>query len=36
VHAIRLPGYAIGAEIIFGLADQRLTIRHGVGGSAQP
>jgi 4-hydroxy-tetrahydrodipicolinate reductase len=36
VHAIRLPGYVIGAEIIFGLPDQRLTIRHDAGTSALP
>lgn len=36
VHAIRLPGYTIAAEIIFGLPDQRLTIRHDAGSSAQP
>lgn len=36
VHSIRLPGYVIGAEIIFGLPDQRLTIRHDSGSSARP
>ena len=36
VHAIRLPGYVIGAEIILGLPDQRLTIRHDAGSSARP
>ncbi len=36
VHAVRLPGYTISAEIIFGLPDQRLTIRHDAGSSAQP
>ena len=36
VHSIRLPGYVIGAEIIFGLPDQRLTIRHDSGNSARP
>lgn len=36
VHSIRLPGYMIGAEIIFGLPDQRLTIRHDSGNSARP
>jgi 4-hydroxy-tetrahydrodipicolinate reductase len=28
VHSIRLPGYTISAEIIFGLLDQQLTLRH--------
>jgi len=36
VHSIRLPGYVISAEIIFGLPDQRLTIRHDAGSSARP
>jgi len=36
VHSIRLPGYTISAEIIFGMPDQKLTIRHDSGGSAQP
>jgi 4-hydroxy-tetrahydrodipicolinate reductase len=36
VHAVRLPGYVISAEIIFGMPDQRLTIRHDSGGSARP
>jgi len=36
VHSIRLPGFVIGAEIVFGMPDQRLTIRHDAGGSAKP
>lgn len=36
VHSLRLPGFVIGAEIIFGLPDQRLTIRHDAGNSARP
>jgi 4-hydroxy-tetrahydrodipicolinate reductase len=36
VHSIRLPGYVIGAEVIFGMPDQRLTIRHDSGASARP
>src|SRR5262245_17860823 len=28
VHSIRLPGYVIGAEVIFGMPDQRLSLRH--------
>lgn len=36
VHALRLPGYIIGAEVIFGLPDERLTIRHDAGSSATP
>jgi 4-hydroxy-tetrahydrodipicolinate reductase len=36
VHSLRLPSYVISAEIIFGLPDQRLTIRHDSGSSARP
>ena len=36
VHSIRLPGYVIGAEVVFGMPDQRLTIRHDSGSSARP
>lgn len=36
VHSIRLPGFVIGAEVIFGMPDQKLTIRHDAGSSARP
>jgi 4-hydroxy-tetrahydrodipicolinate reductase len=36
IHSVRLPGYVIGAEIVFGMPDQRLTLRHDAGGSARP
>jgi 4-hydroxy-tetrahydrodipicolinate reductase len=36
VHSIRLPGFVISAEIIFGMPDQKLTIRHDSGNSAIP
>ena len=36
IHSVRLPGYVIGAEIIFGMPDQKLTIRHDSGSSARP
>jgi 4-hydroxy-tetrahydrodipicolinate reductase len=36
VHSIRLPGYVISAEAIFGMPDQRLSIRHDAGSSAKP
>jgi len=36
VHSVRLGGYTISAEIIFGMADQRLSIRHDSGTSARP
>lgn len=36
VHAVRLPGFVLGAETIFGLPDQTLSIRHNAGSSARP
>ena len=36
VHSIRLPGYTISVEILFGLPDQTLSLRHDSGSSAQP
>lgn len=36
VHSVRLPGYVISAEVIFGMPDQKLSIRHDAGSSAQP
>ena len=36
VHSLRLPGYVISFETIFGLPDQRLSIRHDSGSGAQP
>jgi len=36
VHAVRLPGFVLGAEVIFGMPDQTLTMRHNAGGSARP
>jgi 4-hydroxy-tetrahydrodipicolinate reductase len=36
IHSVRLPGFVIGAEIIFGMADQRLSLRHDAGTSALP
>ena len=36
VHSIRSPGYVISFETIFGLPDERLTIRHDAGSSAEP
>jgi 4-hydroxy-tetrahydrodipicolinate reductase len=36
VHSVRLPGFVISAEIVFGMPDQKLTIRHDAGSSAQP
>ena len=36
VHSIRLPGYVISVEALFGLPDERLTIRHDAGAGAEP
>lgn len=36
VHSLRLPGYTISAEIIFGMPDQKLVLRHDSGSSAEP
>jgi len=36
IHSIRLPGYVIGFETIFGLPEERLTIRHDAGSGAMP
>jgi 4-hydroxy-tetrahydrodipicolinate reductase len=36
VHAIRLPGYVIAFEAVFGLPDERLTLRHDAGAGAGP
>jgi 4-hydroxy-tetrahydrodipicolinate reductase len=36
VHAVRLPGFVIGAEVIFGMPDQTLSLRHNAGSSAKP
>lgn len=36
VHSLRLPGYTISVEAVFGLPDERLSIRHDSGRSAEP
>jgi 4-hydroxy-tetrahydrodipicolinate reductase len=36
VHSIRLPGFVVSTEVVFGLPDERLTIRHDAGGTAEP
>lgn len=36
VHSVRLPGYVISAEVVFGMPDQKLTLRHDSGSSARP
>jgi 4-hydroxy-tetrahydrodipicolinate reductase len=36
VHSIRLPGYVISVDVIFGMPDQKLVLRHESGSSAEP
>jgi len=36
VHSIRLPGYMISIDVIFGMSGQKLTLRHEAGASAEP
>ena len=36
VHSVRLPGFVSSIEILFGLPDERLTIRHDSGSGAAP
>ena len=36
VHSVRLPSFSVSTEVIFGLPDERLTIRHDAGLSATP
>ena len=36
VHSVRLPGYMISIDAIFGMPDQKLILRHESGSSAQP
>jgi 4-hydroxy-tetrahydrodipicolinate reductase len=36
VHSVRLPGFVISLEAIFGLADEKLIIKHDAGSSAKP
>ena len=36
VHSVRIPSFVVSTEIVFGLPDERLSIRHDAGGSAAP
>ena len=36
VHSIRLPGYVIGAEVLFGSAGETLSLRADAGAGAEP
>ena len=36
MHSLRLPSFVVSTEIVFGLPDERLSIRHDAGGWATP
>ena len=36
VHSIRLPSFSVSTEVVFGMPDERLSIRHDAGLSAAP
>lgn len=36
VHSVRLPGYVISAEVLFGLLDEKVSLRYDAGSSAEP
>jgi 4-hydroxy-tetrahydrodipicolinate reductase len=36
LHSIRLPSFVVSTEVVFGLPDERLTIRHDAGGTPEP
>jgi 4-hydroxy-tetrahydrodipicolinate reductase len=36
VHSVRMPGYVLSCEAVFGAPDERLVIRHDAGSSAAP
>jgi 4-hydroxy-tetrahydrodipicolinate reductase len=36
VHSVRVPSFVVSTEVVFGLADERLSIRHDAGGTATP
>ena len=36
IHSVRLPSFVVSTEVVFGLPDERLVIRHDAGGTAEP
>lgn len=36
VHSLRLPGYSLAVEVVFGAKSERLSIRHDDGGGHEP
>jgi 4-hydroxy-tetrahydrodipicolinate reductase len=36
IHSVRLPSFVVSTEVVFGLPDERLIIRHDAGGTPTP
>jgi 4-hydroxy-tetrahydrodipicolinate reductase len=36
VHSVRLPSFVVSTEVVFGLPDERLVIRHDAGSTPEP
>jgi 4-hydroxy-tetrahydrodipicolinate reductase len=36
VHSLRVPSFVVSTEVVFGLSDERLTIRHDAGATPEP
>jgi 4-hydroxy-tetrahydrodipicolinate reductase len=36
VHSVRLPSFVVSTEVVFGMPDERLTIRHDAGATPEP
>jgi 4-hydroxy-tetrahydrodipicolinate reductase len=36
VHSVRLPSFVVSTEVVFGLPDERLSIRHDAGSTPEP
>jgi 4-hydroxy-tetrahydrodipicolinate reductase len=36
VHSVRVPSFVVSTEVVFGLPDERLAIRHDAGGTPEP
>ena len=36
VHSVRLPTFVVSTEVVFGMPDERLSIRHDAGGTPEP
>jgi 4-hydroxy-tetrahydrodipicolinate reductase len=36
VHSVRVPSFVVSTEVVFGMTDERLTLRHDAGGTPEP